>query len=139
MSDAEKIQELAIDKLRNSVNRESQFQKLFFSQDAHSLQQIHAEINSDIDMFLKCLKNTVYYGSGISRFYNQELDICRRRFLDLEEEKRCWSQLVFKHIQSEVVSIPAPRMHDEIENRSAIAKKVKMFDAVMNGIKKEST
>ncbi len=125
-----------MNKLRNTVNRESQFQKLYFSQDSRTLREIQEEVNTDIKMFLECIKNSVFFGSGISRFYNQELDIYRRRFLDLEDDKRTWSQLVFKyiHLNNGVSNIPAPKMQDEIENRKAIAKKAKCLANIMQTI-----
>lgn len=40
------------------------------------------------------MKNSVFYGSGIQRFYNQELDKYRRKFIELEEDKHRWLFLV---------------------------------------------
>jgi hypothetical protein len=40
------------------------------------------------------MKNSVFYGSGIQRFYNQELDKYRRKFIELEEDKHRWFYLV---------------------------------------------
>ena len=40
------------------------------------------------------MKNSVFHGSGIQRFYNQELDKYRRKFIELEEDKHRWFFLV---------------------------------------------
>lgn len=67
-----------------------QFSGLKFSNDAGDLPSIEAEIEQDFSEFLFCLKNSVFYGSGILRFFNQELDSFRRRFLELENNRRTW-------------------------------------------------
>ena len=45
------------------------------------------------------MKNSVFYGSGIQRFYNQELDKYRRKFIELEEDKHRWFFLVINFLR----------------------------------------
>ena len=90
------------------------FDQLNFSPDAKNLEEIHTEIDTDLAEFISCkakikkifhfvtstiilstgMKNSVFYGSGIQRFYNQELDKYRRKFIELEEDKHRWLFLV---------------------------------------------
>jgi hypothetical protein len=67
---------------------ENQFDDLKFSQDSDSLKKIHTEIEQDVNEFISCMKNSIYYGSGIQRFLYQELDKIRRKFLNVEDAKR---------------------------------------------------
>ncbi len=62
--------------------------ELTFSKDADSLVRIQSEIEQDVEEFINCMKNSIYYGSGIQRFLYQELDKIRRKFLFIEESKR---------------------------------------------------
>lgn len=62
--------------------------ELSFSKDADSLVRIQIEIEQDVEEFINCMKNSIYYGSGIQRFLYQELDKIRRKFLFIEESKR---------------------------------------------------
>jgi hypothetical protein len=117
-------------------SHEIQFNKLNFSPDASSLQDVQDEIATDFEEFLSCMKNSVFYGTGVQRLYNQELDMYRKKFIDLEEEKRRWSHLVFKYIRmksaNKIVQIPAPKMEDEIENRKKIAKGTSDLNRLVN-------
>ena len=70
------------------------FNKLNFSEESDDLKKIQIEIEEDINEFICCMKNSVFYGSGIIRFYNQELDKYRRKFIELEENKHRWLFLV---------------------------------------------
>ena len=82
------------------------------------------------------MKNSVFYGSGINRFYNQELDKFRRKFIELEADKHRWQHYVFKYIKEKNprVVIPAPLMSDEIENRTQMINKIKEINSIINNI-----
>ena len=114
---------------------ETQFDKLPFSNDAEFLHEIQQEIKEDIDEFVNCMKNSIFFGSGIQRFYNSELDKFRRRFIELEHDKQRWQFYVFKYIKlnSPKVKIPAPKLADEIEKRSKMVKSVKEIYSIIEG------
>jgi hypothetical protein len=113
---------------------DTQFAKLKFSEDSENLGEIQHEIEQDVREFILCMKNSVFYGSGIQRFYNQELDKLRRKFIELEESKRHWSFHVFNYIKRKdgKVSIPAPKMSDEIASRSRMVKTLKEVHVLVN-------
>jgi hypothetical protein len=113
---------------------DTQFDKLVFSAEAELLSEIQQEIEADINEFITCMKNSIFYGSGIQRFYNQELDKLRRKFIELEEGKRRWSFHVFNHINKKdsKVTIPAPKMSDEIASRSRMVKNLKEINALVS-------
>ena len=72
------------------------FDGIKFSSDASNFEETCDELEEDLEEFIKCMQNSVFYGSGIQRFYNQELDKFRRRFIEKEEEQRRWYNLVLK-------------------------------------------
>ncbi len=128
----EKIAKLSDFKLVRAS--ETQFDKLTFSSDAEFLHEIQQEIKEDIDEFVNCMKNSIFFGSGIQRFYNSELDKFRRRFIELEHNKQRWQFYVFKYIKlnSPKVKIPAPKLADEIEKRSKMVKSVKEIFSIID-------
>lgn len=67
-----------------------QFGKLTFSTGPNDANELRAEIASDFNEFKACLKNSIYYGSSILRFMQQELSVFKKRFIDLERKKRKW-------------------------------------------------
>ena len=113
---------------------DTQFEKLKFSHDAEFLSEIKVEIEEDLDEFVNCMKNSVFYGSGINRFYNQELDKFRRKFIELEANKNRWQYYIFKYIKDKnpKVIIPAPLMSDEIEVRTKIITKIREINSIVN-------
>jgi hypothetical protein len=116
-----------VGKPKVNLSHEIQFDNLEFSPDAESLQELQAELEADFEEFIACMKNSIFHGSGIQRLYNLELDMYRKKFLDLEEDKRRWSYLAFKYVRAKQskIQIPAPKMENEIENRKKIAKTAK--------------
>lgn len=112
----------------------NQYAGVYFSPDAENVAQIQNEIEEDINEFLECMKNSVFYGSGIQRYYNQELDNLRRRFISLENEKGRWSFYVFKYLKQKdsKVTIPAPTMDDEIKSRTNIIKNMKEINQIID-------
>ena len=67
---------------------ENQFDDLKFGKDSDTLKKIQTEIEQDVNEFINCMKNSIFYGSGIQRFLYQELDKIRRKFLNVEDAKR---------------------------------------------------
>jgi hypothetical protein len=106
---------------------ETQFSKLKFSEDSKELKDIQMEIESDMNEFKACMKNSVFYGSGIQRYYNSELDRIRSRFIELEDSERHWATHVMNYIKKtdSKVTIPAPKMSDEVAIRRRMVKNLK--------------
>jgi hypothetical protein len=115
---------------------ETQFEKLKFSPEAEFLSEIQVEIQEDLSEFVNCMKNSVFYGSGINRFYNQELDKFRRKFIELEVNKNRWQYYVFKYIREKnpKVNIPAPSMSDELEVRTQKVVKINEINFILNSL-----
>ena len=51
------------------------FNKLEFSEESDDLKKIQVEIEQDTNEFITCMKDSVFYGSGIQNFFNQEIDL----------------------------------------------------------------
>lgn len=113
---------------------ENQFDDLKFSRDANSLAKIQIEIEQDVNEFICCMKNSIYYGSGIQRYLYQELDKIRRKFLNVEDAKRVWWSLIDSHLKdpSSKTKIPAPKMADEIARRKQMTKILKEIKTLFN-------
>ena len=62
----EKIAKLSEKDFRLVRASETQFDKLTFSSDAEFLHEIQQEIKEDIDEFVNCMKNSIFFGSGIT-------------------------------------------------------------------------
>lgn len=107
----------------------NQFEQLKFSKDSETLAEIQLEIEQDVEEFITCMKNSIYYGSGIQRFLYQELDKIRRKFFYIEDAKRGWWSIIDNHLKDKnsTIKIPAPKMADEIAKRS---KMIKNFRAI---------
>lgn len=86
--------ELPVATSETKMYETSQFSTLEFVPDSSNFTEVASEIDADINEFIACMKNSVFYGSGIQRFYNQELDKYRRKFIELEEKIGVWGQLV---------------------------------------------
>jgi hypothetical protein len=82
-------------------NHSNPYEKLAFSPDSPKIVDVLKEIKEDLEEFKSCMKNSVFFGSGILEYYNQELDNIRRRFIEIEENERAWQNLVivFKFIE----------------------------------------
>jgi hypothetical protein len=127
--------------------RNSQFNKLEFSEQPETFEEVHKEINEDVNEFLECMKNSIFYGSGIQRFYNSELDKFKRRFLELEQKKGRWRYYVERYIKLKdpKVNIPAPNIDDEIREREKMVTNIKAIkniyrelDGRVNGTENEN-
>ena len=55
----------------------------------------------------------------------KELDRIRRKFIELEKDKRTWTQLVNKHWEEKDSRIPAPNMVTIIKKKSSIVRILK--------------
>lgn len=55
----------------DEYQRDSQFDGLNYVNPAGNFESINKEINEDAKEYLECLKNSVFYGSGLLRFYKQ--------------------------------------------------------------------
>jgi hypothetical protein len=120
--------------LESSINDE-QLAKLNLSEDTNNLIKIQHEIELDVSEFVMCMKYSVYHCSGIHRFYIQELDNLRSKFIEIEENNRIWSLYVFDHFRSNdgIVGIPLPNMTDEITTRNRIAKALEKVQERITG------
>ena len=76
----------------------SVFNNLTFSPPSERLPQVQQEIEEDINEFLNCMKNSVFYSSGIHRYFGSELDKIKRAFIELQTDKHKWMQYFEKHI-----------------------------------------
>ncbi|CAF0816449.1 unnamed protein product [Brachionus calyciflorus] len=109
------------------------FEKLVFTPDAENFDQVHNEIQEDLAEFLECIKNSIFYGSGIQRYYNSELENVRRRFIDLENNAGRWWYYIDKHINQKdsKVKIPVPSKADELKNRTLAIQTLKDFSKII--------
>lgn len=130
----QQMPQIEMDTKHSSDLRLNQFDGLMFSRDAENLSEIQAEIEQDVEEFIACMKNSIYYGSGIQRFLYQELDKIRRRFFYIEDAKRGWWSIIDNHLKDKNSNfkIPAPLMADEIAKRSYIIKSVKEIKSLTN-------
>lgn len=103
------------------------FEKLVFTPDAKNFDQVHKEIMEDLAEFMECIKNSIFYGSGIQRYYNSELENVRRKFIDLENNSGTWWFYIDKYInlKDSKVKIPVPSKADEAKNRTLMVKTIK--------------
>lgn len=101
---------------------EDQFNDLTFSQNSENLMEIQNEIEQDINEFLKCMKNSIFYGSRIQRFYFSELDKFKNRFIDLEKLKGRWRYYFEIYIKKKdtQIMIPGPKLANELRQREKI-------------------
>ena len=106
---------------------ESQFNQLKFSENPQHLSEVQLEIEQDINEFLNCMKNSIFYGSRIQRFYCSELDKFKRKFIELEKDKGRWRHYVELYMgkNDTRVIIPAPTMADELKEREQILNRIK--------------
>lgn len=110
------------------------FEKLVFTPDAENFDQVHKEIQEDLAEFLECIKNSIFYGSGIQRYYNSELENVRRKFIDLENNAGRWWYYIDKHINKNdsKVKIPVPSKTDEFNKRTLAIKTLKDFSQIID-------
>lgn len=117
------------DKALPSGNLQKASERMFgkitlFTPDAEFFKDICIELQQDTNEFIECMKNPVFYGSGIHRYYYQELDKLRRKFIELEDKQE-WTQLVFSYINKNDPKIPIPSRAEENENRKEIVTTLK--------------
>jgi hypothetical protein len=86
----------SLPKEEETNNDEDNFDNLIFSAPSSSFEKVCEEIEDDFKEFLECMKTSVFYGSMVLICYNQELDIYRRKCLDLEDKNGLWGALVSK-------------------------------------------
>ncbi len=101
---------------------DDQFNDLTFSQNSENLTEIQNEIEQDIDEFLNCMKNSIFYGSRIQRFYFSELDKFKNRFIDLEKLKGRWRYYfeIYMKKKDTQIMIPGPKLANELRQREKI-------------------
>jgi hypothetical protein len=85
--------------------KENPYEKLAFSPDAPKINDVLKEIKEDLEEFKSCMKNSVFFGSGILEYYNQELDNIKRRFIEIEENERAWQNLVIIFKFTEILGL----------------------------------
>ena len=95
----------------NVVN--SKFNKLKFSPLPERFEQVHTEIEEDINEFLNCMKNSVFYWSGIQRYYGSELDKIKRAFVELQTEKQRWAYYYEDYINENDPNDPILRLRKQ--------------------------
>jgi len=101
---------------------DDQFNDLTFSQNSENLTEIQNEIEQDINEFLNCMKNSIFYGSRIQRFYFSELDKFKNRFIDLEKLKGRWRYYfeIYMKKKDTQIMIPGPKLANELRQREKI-------------------
>lgn len=115
---------------------DSQFSQLKFSENPEHLSEVQQEIEEDINEFLNCMKNSIFYGSRIQRFYSSELDKFKRKFIELEKDKGRWRHYFELYVgknDSRVV-IPAPKMADELRERESILNRIKEITSIYSSL-----
>ena len=113
------------------------FEKLVFTQDAENFVQVHKEIQEDFVEFLECVKNSIFYGSGIQRYYNSELENVRRKFIDLEINSGTWWFYIDKYINqtNSKVKIPVPKYNNS-NDKTVLIKTLQEISQLINTDKK---
>lgn len=104
-----------------------QFDKLQFNKSPTTIEEVQQEIQQDLQEFLECMKNSVFYSSGIQRFQSSELDTFKRKFIELENDKGRWSHYFEIYLKKDdpIIKIPAPRLADELKERERIVNNIK--------------
>ena len=123
------------EKYRPMRAADSQFNKLKFGEEPEYMDLVQEEIESDIGEFLNCMKNSIFYGSGIQRYYSLELDKFKRRFIELQEKQR-WSHYFEKYVKepNSKVKIPAPSIADEINERRRMVNNIREINNLCKNI-----
>ena len=124
-------QDLGVDRFLSKTPQrligDSQFNKLTFAPPPENMAQVQKEISEDIDGFLECMSNSVFYWSGVQRLYGAELDALRDKFLDLQTSRHRWSYYVEKYArrksgESNSVVIPLPDNLNRYKTRQLLVK-----------------
>jgi len=115
---------------------DSQFNRLKFSENPEHLSEVQREIEEDINEFLNCMKNSIFYGSRIQRFYSSELDKFKRKFIELEENSGTWRYYFEFYVKKNDsrVTIPAPKMADELKERESIFNRIKTITNIYDSL-----
>ncbi|RNA13273.1 dynamin family [Brachionus plicatilis] len=117
------------------------FERLVFSPDAENFEQVRREIKEDFGEFLECLKNSIFYGSGIQRYYNSELENMRRKFIDLEVNSGTWYFYIDKYVNkpNSMIKIPVPVSADESNGKAFMIKTLQEMNKFINVVDNHST
>jgi len=119
-----------------SIEPLNQFENLDFKKLPEVLSEVQEEIEEDINEFLKCMKNSIFYGSGIQRFYSSELDKFKRKFLELENNSGRWRHYFEIYVKKNDprVKIPAPTLAEEQRQRERISESIKAIQKIYETI-----
>jgi hypothetical protein len=69
-------------------------------------QEVSDQLREDVAHFFEYLKGSVYFASSLEKFYQQEVDDIKNKFIDEEEERRGWQYLAFEAIDQKNPNIP---------------------------------
>ena len=64
------------------------------------------QLKEDVTDFFEYLKESVYLSSNIEKFYQQEVDDIKNKFIGEEEDRRGWQYLAFEAIDQSNPNIP---------------------------------
>ena len=101
----------------------SVFNNLTFSQ-SERLPQVQQEIEDDINEFLNCMKNSVFYASGIHRYYGSELDKIKRAFIEQQlTDNQKWVHYFEKYVYNKDQN-SCDSTETECNKKQALIKKI---------------
>ena len=69
-------------------------------------QEVSDQLRDDVTDFFAYLKGSVYFASSLEKFYQQEVDEIKNKFIDEEEERRGWQYFAFEAIDQNNPNIP---------------------------------
>lgn len=69
-------------------------------------QEVRDQLREDVADFFAYLKGSVNFASSLEKFYQQEVDEIKNKFIDEEEERRGWQYFAFEAIDKNNPNIP---------------------------------
>ena len=69
-------------------------------------QEVSDQLREDVADFFDYLKGSVYFASSLEKFYQQEVDEIKNKFIEEEEDRRGWQYLAFEAIDQKNPNIP---------------------------------
>ena len=69
-------------------------------------QDVNNQLAEDVKDFFEHIKKSVYFASSVEKFYQQEVDEIKNKFIDEEEKRRGWQYLAFEAVDENNAYIP---------------------------------
>jgi hypothetical protein len=69
-------------------------------------QDVSNQLAEDVKDFFEHIKKSVYFASSVEKFYQQEVDAIKNKFVDEEEKRRGWQYLAFEAVDENNAYIP---------------------------------